>query len=71
MSEIYWLRSVSEDRELSRAASERFLMLQALSERSAPATQSSRHRLLAWCSRATGRLRSRKAGRVGEARMAD
>ena len=34
MSDTFWLRSVSEDRDLSRAASERYLMLQALSARS-------------------------------------
>ena len=33
MSYIYSLRSVAEDRDLSRAAAERYLLLQALSQR--------------------------------------
>lgn len=70
MSETFWLRSVSEDRDLSRAASERYLMLQALSARSAPAKPSSRHRLQAWCSSVVLRWRNRRSGRVGGARMA-
>jgi hypothetical protein len=67
MSETFWLRSVSEDRDLSRAASERYLMLQALSAPSDPATSSSRHRLLASWSRAVHLLRTRRAGLVGGA----
>jgi hypothetical protein len=70
MSETFWLRSVSEDRDLSRAASERYLMLQALSARSASAERSSRHRLQAWCSSAVHRLRNRRSSRVWGARMA-
>jgi hypothetical protein len=70
MSETFWLRSVSEDRDLSRAASERYLMLQALSAPSAPAKASRRHRLQAWCSSAAHLVRNPKARRVGAARTA-
>jgi hypothetical protein len=35
------VRSVTEDRDLSRAASERYLMLQALSERQDPTPETS------------------------------
>jgi len=39
------VRSVLEDRDLSRAANERYLMLQALSERQDPASDPGRSRL--------------------------
>lgn len=39
------LRSVTEDRDLSRAANERYLMLQALSERQDRASDSRRSQL--------------------------
>ena len=46
MSYPYSARSVAEDRDLSRAAAERYLMLQALSERQAPAPDSRPGRLV-------------------------
>lgn len=45
MSDTFWLRSVTEDRDLSRAAAERYLMLQALSERQHAARTSDSSRL--------------------------
>jgi hypothetical protein len=39
------VRSVTEDRDLSRAANERYLMLQALSERRDPAPEATRSQL--------------------------
>jgi len=45
MSYHHSLRNVTEDRDLSRAAAERYLMLQALSERQDPAPDSKRTRL--------------------------
>jgi hypothetical protein len=44
MSYHHSVRSVTEDRDLSRAAAERYLMLQALSERQDPASDSRRSR---------------------------
>ncbi len=70
MSDTFWLRSVTEDRDLSRAASERSLMLQALSERQAVGRSSSRHRLLVWRSRAVQALWNRGADRGGGAEIA-
>ena len=67
MSDTFWLRSVTEDRDLSRAASERYVMLQALSERQAVGRGSSRHRLLVWRSRAVQALWNRR-GRPGRRR---
>ncbi len=51
MFDIYSLRSVNEDRDLSRAASERYLLLQALSERRSKARAERGHRLLDWLPR--------------------
>ena len=45
MSYDYSVRSVTEDRDLSRAATERYLMLQALSERQVAAPDSRQSRL--------------------------
>lgn len=45
MSYFYSVRSTTEDRDLSRAAAERSLMLQALSERRAAARTSNSSRL--------------------------
>lgn len=45
MSYLYSVRSVIEDRDLSRAAAERSLILQALSERQAAARTSNPSRL--------------------------
>jgi hypothetical protein len=69
MSDAFWLRSVTEDRDLSRAASERYLMLQALSERQVEPRSSGRHRFLAWRSRAVRGLPSRRADRISGAEI--
>ena len=45
MSHHHSLRNVTEDRDLTRAAHERYLMLQALSERQDPAPDPGRSRL--------------------------
>jgi len=45
MSYHHSLRNVTEDRDLSRSAAERYLMLQALSERHDPASHTRRSRL--------------------------
>ena len=60
MSHHHSLRNVTEDRDLTRAAHERYLMLQALSERqpAARTSDSSRHptRLLRYLRTAPRRL---------------
>ena len=71
MSYFYASPSNTADRDLSRAASERYLMLQALSERQSGTTKSAaghrlfsrvRHQLQSW--RATGGRSSNATGQA-------
>ena len=51
MFDIYSLHSIRQDRDLSRAASERYLLLQALAERRSEVRANRVHRLLTRLSR--------------------
>ena len=67
MSYHYSGRSVTEDRDLSRAAAERYLMLQALSERQGPVPDSRRSRLATFLQA----IRARRQSSSGTTVMAE